>query len=140
MGRIFGVAIIVAIQAINGAIHVPSGLVLFFADLIGTSFLPIPNLSMSSFLLKTYGLYTFFYGLLTLVFAYGLWITKRWGWIGTAATCVFVIVVDVLTVLNLSIIPGVPSFAGIVEIPFSFAVLAYILQPHVRRAFLNTGT
>ena len=137
MGRIFGIAVVVAIQAINGVIHVPSGLLLVFAETIGTSFLPFLNFPMSFFLLRTYGAYTFLYGLLTLIFAYGLWTGKRWGWIGTAAISIFVTVVDILTVLELPIIPGVPEFAGIIEIPYSLAVLFYMIQPHVRHEFLN---
>ena len=137
MGRIFGIAVVVAVQAINGVIHVPSGLLLVFAENIGTSFLPLPNFPLSFFLLKTYGIYTFFYGLLTLISAYGLWNGKRWGWISTVAIQLFVIFVDTFTVLNFPVIPGVPSFAGIVEIPYSLAVLFYMIQPHVRHEFLN---
>ena len=135
-GRILGVAILVAISVINGIIHVISGIVVMFANTIFTSLLPL-QIPMSSFMLMSYGTYTFFYGLLSIVFAYGLWMSKRWGWIGTVAVQIFCLVVDVFAALRLPLLHGVPEFAGIVEIPWYIAILAYILQPHIRRTFLK---
>jgi len=137
MGRILGLVILIVISVINGIIHIPSGILLIFPEIFGTSWFSIQNYHFNFFLLKTWGIYTFFYGLLTIVFAYGLWMTKRWGWIGTVAIQIFCFVVDVFAALRLPIIPGVPEFAGIVEIPWYSAILVYLLQPHVRRTFLN---
>lgn len=159
-GRIPWFDLVVAFQAIDGIVHIPSGVLLIFADVLNISFFQIASLGfgipvdqarmaippsenslllfpISYFLLKTWGLYTFFYGILCLIFAYGLWIGNRWGWIGTVATSVFVIFVDSITALGVTVIPGVPEFAGIVEIPYSLAIILYLIQPHVKNRFLE---
>ncbi len=122
MGRIFGVVILVAEQVIIGLIHV-----FFGADLIITGFALV------------YSVYTLVYGVLTVLFAYGLWLTNRWGWVGTLAVSGFVILVDSTPLLNVPIIAGIPSFAGITEIAFSLVVVLYLLQSKIRHVFLETS-
>ena len=116
-GRTLGITVLVAAQYLVGAIHVPFGLWFLAAA---------PDV---------YGAYTFVFGLLVAVFAYGLWNGKRWGWIGTVSTSVFVIVADSLTVLNQPSIPGIPKLASVGEIPYSVLVLLYLLQTRVRAKY-----
>ena len=73
-----------------------------------------------------YSLYTVFFGLATLLFAFGLWIGKGWGWFGTVSTLTFIVIADALTLLNLPSIPGIPKFVAVAEIIYSLIVLLYL--------------
>jgi hypothetical protein len=125
-GRFLGIAVLVAVQFLIGAVHVVFG----FAMLSG-------SFSAAAFSLTplVYSIYTAAYGLLTLLFAYLVWAGKRSGWIGTAAVFSFVILADTLTVLGLLTALGIPKLAAVGEIPFSILVIAYLLQPHVRAKY-----
>jgi hypothetical protein len=125
-GRFLGVAVLVAVQFLIGAIHVVFG----FAMLSGSF-----SVAAVSVTPLVYSIYTAAYGLLTLLFAYLVWAGKRLGWIGTVAVSSFVILADSLTVLDLLSVLGIPKFAALGEIPFSMLVLAYLLQPHVRSKY-----
>jgi hypothetical protein len=116
-GRTIGTLGLTAAQILIGLIHVVFGLWLFTAS---------PD---------TYSVYTIAFGGLTLVFAAGLWLTNRWGWIGTVTIAVFVIAADTLTLLNLPSIPGIPKFAGYGEITYSSLILIYLAQVHVRAKY-----
>jgi hypothetical protein len=48
-----------------------------------------------------YSIYTFVYRLLTLLFTYFIWKDKSFGWIGTVAVSLLVIIVDTLAVFDL---------------------------------------
>jgi hypothetical protein len=65
--------------------------------------------------------------LLTVWLAVFIWQGKRVGWIGTIAVSFFVIVADLLTLLDLPSIPGIPKSAGAIEIIYSTIVIAYLL-------------
>ena len=125
-GRFLGVAILVATQLVVGFIHIFFGILMFSGFYSAASFSLTP---------MVYGVYTFIYGCLTFVFGYLLWENKRSGWIGTVAVSLFVILVDSLTMLNLFDALGIPSVAGIGEIPFSLLVLVYLLQDGVRSKY-----
>ena len=73
-GKYLGVLILAIVQTLVGVIHVVSGLILLFAS----NMLPLPIPVDVG-----YGSYTFLYGLLSVLFSYGLWSGKRLGWIGT---------------------------------------------------------
>ena len=118
-GRYLGVLILVLVQFLVGAIHAVIGLGLIF--------------SMSGELV--YSVYTFLYGIFTIIFAYGLWVGRRIGWLGTTLVSIFVIVVDVSAVLNVSIIPGVPRSAAFGEIVYSLVALLYLFQPKIIHMF-----
>ena len=120
-GRFLGIAILVVIQFVVGIIHV-----LFGFALLSGSF-SVASYSMAP---MVYTFYTLAYGWLTLLFTYLIWAGKRSGWIGTVAVSLFVIIVDVLAVLDLSNVLGVPSpkVAAMGEIPFSILILVYLLQ------------
>jgi len=89
-----------------------------------------PAISAQSALV--YSVYTLVFGLLTLVFTFGIWLGSRWGWIGTFAVSMFVIFADALTLLNLPNILGIPKAAAAPEIIFSILVVLYLSQTHVR--------
>jgi hypothetical protein len=84
-----------------------------------------------------YDVYTIVVGLLTVWFAVFIWQGKRVGWIGTIAVSFFVIVADLLTLLDLPSIPGIPKSAGAIEIIYSTIVIAYLLSTWKRLANLN---
>ena len=125
-GRFLGIAVLVVVQFIIGIIHVFFG----FAMLSG-------NFSVAAFSITplVYSIYTLAYGALTLLFTYLVWADKRLGWIGTIVISLFVILADILTVLDLLGFLGIPKAAAIGEVPFSILVLGYILQNHVRSRF-----
>ena len=110
------------VQILVGAIHAVIGLGLIFG--------------MSGEL--AYSVYTFLYGIFTMIFAYGLWVGRRSGWVGTILVSIFVIVVDVSAVLNVSIIPGVPRSAAFGEIFYSLVALLYLFQPKIIHFFIES--
>ena len=118
-GKYPGVFVLTIVQFLGGAIHVAIGLGLTFA--------------MSGEMV--YNVYTFLYGVFSIIFAYGLWAGKKSGWLGTIIVSLFVIVVDVSAVLGVSLIAGVPRTAALGEIVYSLVVLLYLFQPKIVRVF-----
>ena len=118
-GRYAGVFVLAILQLLVGAIHAAIGLGLIFA--------------MSGELI--YSVYTFLYGFFTLFFAYGLWVNKKSGWLGTVFLSFFVIIVDVSAVFDLPLIAGVPRSAAFGEIAYSLVVLVYLFQPKIIQMF-----
>jgi hypothetical protein len=125
-GRFLGVAVLVVVQFIIGIIHVVFGFALFLNGFSLAAFSATP---------LVYSVYTLAYGCLTLLFAYLVWMGKRLGWIGAVAVSLFVIVVDILAVLEVFNVLGIPRLAAVGEVPFSLMVLAYLLQIHVRSKY-----
>src|SRR3989304_2315236 len=118
-GRILGIVALTAAQFTIGVIHVFFG----FWLLSATS-----DVSAQSPLI--YSTYTLAFGVLTLICAYGIWRGRSWGWHGTVAVSVFVIIADALTLLNLPSIPGIPKLAAAAKIIYSLMVLIYLSQTH----------
>ncbi len=127
-GRSLGIIVLSVAQFLVGAIHVFSGIWLLIA---GSS----AGFVFSAQSAWIYSAYTLIFGLLTLVFASGIWLGRTWGWVGTVAVSAFVIVADALTVLNLPSIPGIPVFAAPTEIIYGLLVLLYLSQTHVRTKY-----
>jgi hypothetical protein len=125
-GRSLGIVVLTAAQLLIGAIHAFFGLLLLASE--NLSALPAT---------ATYDVYTFVFGLVTLVFAIFIWQGKKAGWVGMIAVSLFVIAADSLTVLNLPSIPGIPKFPAYTEIPYSVLVIYYLSLRHVRRKFLK---
>ena len=127
-GRFLGIAVLVVVQFIVGIIHVLFGFALLSGSFLVASYSVMPTV---------YTFYTLVYGWLTLFFTYLIWVGKRSGWIGTVAVSLFVILVDVLAVLDLSNVLGIPSpkVTAIGEVPFSILVLVYLLQYHIRSKY-----
>jgi vacuolar-type H+-ATPase subunit I/STV1 len=126
-GRSLGIVVLTVAQLFIGAIHVFFGLLLLVFENI-------------SFLQETaaYDVYTFTFGLLALVFAVFFWLGKKWGWVGTVAVSLFVIVADSLTLLDLPSIPGIPKFPALTEIVYSLLVALFLLQSGVRSKYLGS--
>ena len=117
--RNFGIFVLVTIQVILGLIH------LFF------------GLTFSSTVPRTYNVYTIVYGSFTLVFSYLIWKGKRLGWMGIVAIAVFIIIIDILAVFEISNLLHIPApkEVAIGEIPFSILVLVYLFQKHIRSKY-----
>ena len=124
-GRILGIVVLAVAQFTIGVIHVFSGFLLLFAS-------PSTTFILSAQLPEIYGIYTLAFGLLTLIFTYGIWLGRSWGWNGTVAVSIFVIVADALALLNL---PSIPKLAAAAEIIYSLMVLLYLSQTHVRAKY-----
>lgn len=125
-GRSLGIVVLTAAQMLIGVIHVFFGLLLFAFE----------NLTFIQGAIA-YNAYTVIFGVLVTVFAVFIWQGKKAGWIGTVAVSLFVIVADVLTVLNLPSIPGIPKSAALTEIVYSLVVVLYLLQDNVRKKYLG---
>ena len=122
-GKYLGVLVLVIVQFLGGIVHTIIGFCLIYA-VSGVLF---------------YNIYTFLYGIFSMIFVYGLWTGKKSGWLGTIILSLFVIVVDVSTVLNVQLIVGVPKSAAFGEIFISIIFIAYLLQPKVVRVFKETN-
>jgi uncharacterized membrane protein (DUF2068 family) len=123
-----GIIVLAVAQFTIGIIHVFFGFLLLFAESSAALIIPVqPSL--------IYSIYTLAFGLLILIFAYGIWLGRRWGWAGTVGVSVFVIVADAFAILNLPSIPGIPKLAASAEIVYSLVVLLYLSQKHVRAQF-----
>src|SRR3990172_1807687 len=125
-GRTLGIFFLTVVQFLIGGIHGFFGLWLISAT---------ANFNILQETTQIYNIYTLTFGLLVILFTYGIWMGKSWGWIGTVATSLFVTVVDALTLLNLPSIPGIPKFAAGTEIIYSLLVLLYMSQRHIRTKF-----
>jgi len=130
-GRALGIVALVASQVLIGFVHVLFGFWLLVASR-GAPFVSVVGMTSAS---GIYSVYTSIFGFLTLLFAVPLWLQKRWGWVGTFAVLVFVVVADSLTLLDLPSIPGIPKFAGFGEITYSILVMVYLLQAHIRAKY-----
>jgi hypothetical protein len=122
-GRSLGIIVLTTAQLLIGAIHLAFGLILLTAEILTTQ------------ATIAYDVYTIIFGLLVLIFAFLIWQGKRAGWIGTVAVSVFVIVVDILALLNLPSINGIPKFAAPTEIGYSVLIIIYLSLNRVRKKF-----
>ena len=135
-GEFLGLFFLAIAQFLMGAIHVVAGIFLLRAPYVFSSTFPVTEIT------PIFGVYTFLYGLLTLIFAYGLWTGNRWGWIGTIILCMIFIIMASSTLL-LTEIRGVPIFTRridiermhIIDVTYTFVVLLYLIQPHIKRSF-----
>lgn len=116
-GRAIGIVALTGVQLLIGAIHIFFGALL---SALGNSASIQANVAYNS--------YTIAFGLLTIIFAVYIWQGKKAGWIGTIAVSFFVIAADMLTLLGLPSIPGIPPSAGAIEIAYSIIVVAYLLS------------
>lgn len=135
-GEFLGLFFLAIAQFLIGVIHVVAGIFLLLVPYVLSFIFPVTEIT------PIFGVYTFLYGLLTLIFAYGLWTGNRWGWIGTTILCIFFII-EASSTLLLTEIQGVPIFtrsidierAHIIDLVYTFAVLLYLIQPHIKRSF-----
>jgi hypothetical protein len=127
-GKPLGLVVLVAFQLLVGLVHVFFGFWLLSAPMV------VPFFGAET-AMDIYSVYTIAFGLLTLAFTYALWMEKLWGFLGTVAVSLFVIAADVLALLDLPSVPGIPKVAGFGEIGYSALVLVYLGQTHVRIKF-----
>jgi hypothetical protein len=121
-GKSLGIAILTGLQLLIGLIHLLFGLrLLAYEDL---SALPAT---------AVYGSYTFMFGVLVIVFAYGIWLSKKVGWFGTIAVSVFVIIADSSAFLGSPIIPGTPVSPAAAEICYSSILIAFLLRGRIKK-------
>ncbi len=118
-GRSLGITALTILQLSIGVIHI-----LFGLWLLTSSEAIVETLQMSN---AIYDVYTIMFGLLTTIFAVGIWRQAEWGFNYTMIILLFVILVDLLTLLGLPSIPGVPKFAAGTEIGYSVIVVIYLL-------------
>lgn len=126
--KVIGIIVLVIAQFHNGVIHTVSGLGLLFAPNNGILAVPSPILGV------VFCFYTLIYGLLSLFFASGLLLGKRWGWIGTALISMFV-VFSFSAMVIWNNLRSFPDLTGVFDITYSIIISAYLFQPHVRRMF-----
>ena len=129
-GRPIGLLVVVVAQLFVGFLHL-----IFGVWMLSAQATPFTNIVGSTNRPDAYSIYTITFSLLTILFAIPLWIQKRWGWIGTIAVALFVIIVDSLTLLDLPSIPGIPKFAGFGEITYSVGLSLYLLQSRIRAKY-----
>lgn len=123
-GRFLGVFVLVIFQTLVGIMHIFFGSILLFESYV--------SIASSSTAPLIYSYYTLVFGLFTIVFTYLFWIEKRSGWLGTTAISLFVIVADILALLDFFNVLGIPNTAGLGEIPYSLFVLFYLFENHIR--------
>ena len=128
-GRSLGIVTLTIAQSLIGTVHVFSGLWLLAATLSA-------EFVISAQSPVVYSVYTLIFGLLTLIFARGIWLERSWGWIGTIAVSIFVVVADALILAGLPSIPGIPRSAAVAEIVYSLIVVLYLFQPRVRMRYM----
>lgn len=124
VGRTFGRVVLVGLQLLIGAIHLFAGLLLLAYE----DFSALPATA-------AYDVYTMVFGLLVVVFAYGLWQSKKWGLLGAVAVSVFVIIADSTAVIGLPVVAGTPAGPAAIEITYSVILIGYLLWGKVRRQF-----
>jgi hypothetical protein len=120
-GRFLGLFILIILQFLNGAVHATIGSFLIFTASGEV----------------VYNIYTFLYGILNLIFGYGLWSCKKSGYLGTIIVSLFIIMVDISAVLGVSLIAGVPKAAAFGEIMYSLFVISYLFQSKIIRLFMK---
>ena len=132
-GRSLGIVFLIGAQVLVGFIHVVFGFWLLSAP----RFEPSAGILGSSSIPDIYSIYTIVFGCLALLFAGLLWLQKCAGWVGTFAVLSFVIVADLLTLLDLPSIPGIPKSACYGEITYSVIIIFYLLKESVRTKYLK---
>lgn len=125
MGKTLGKVVLVSLQLLIGVIHLFAGLFLLAYE----NFSALPSMA-------AYDVYTLVFGLLVIAFAYGLWQGRKWGWIGTVAVSVFVIIADSTAVLGAPVVAGTPPGPAAVEITYSLILIGYLLLCRVIRQFM----
>jgi hypothetical protein len=85
-----------------------------------------------------YSVYTIAFGTTASILTFGIWIGKNWGSFGTIALLLFVIGVDLMAVLDLPTVPGVPKFAAGAEILYSTLISLYLLKLRIKPKRENT--
>ena len=114
-GKTFGTILLVLAQLAIGIIHSLFGGIAVLARI------------------DYYNIYTFVFGIAVLTLTRGLCNGTNLGKIGTIIVSAFVATADLLTILDMPSIPGIPKFATYFETIYSIIVIAYLLQTYKTR-------
>jgi hypothetical protein len=124
MQRPMGITVLAVLAAIGGVLGIIAGLVLVGLS-SATADLALPV----SGLIGILGAATIVISVLELVLAYGLWGLKPWAWMLGIVLEIAGIVIDILEFRSAT------ASGTVVSIVIAGAILYYLYQPHVRRAF-----
>ncbi len=127
MQRPLGVTILAVLAAIGGILGILGGLTLLALSSVTDAL--IPGISG---LFTVLAIVTIVISIGDLVFAYGAWGLKPWAWtLGIALEAVGIVV-------NILEFRSATATSTIVGIVIAAAIIYYLYQPHVRRAFNQT--
>jgi hypothetical protein len=123
-GRTIGITVLTALQLLVGVVHVFFGFWLLTASI---SLVPFSSMESSTI----YSVYIVAFGFAATSLAFGIWFQRRWGSFGTVVFSLFVVVADLLAVLGLPSVPGIPKFAAGTEILYSLIITGYLLKTNI---------
>ncbi len=122
-GRTIGIVTLTGLQLLIGFMHVFFGFWLLSTNLTS-------SIGLESNIV--YSVYTVAFGFAASILGLGIWLGKIWGTFGTIVLLLFVICVDLLAVLDLPTIPGVPKLAAGAEILYSAFISLYLLKLRIK--------
>jgi hypothetical protein len=126
MQRPMGVTILAVLAAIGGVLAILAGLVLVgLSSSVAATDMALPLSGAVAIL----GIVSIVVGIGDLAFAYGAWGLKPWAWM-------LGIVLEVVgIVVNLLEFRSATATSTIISVVIAGAIIYYLYQPHVRRAF-----
>ena len=126
MQRPMGVTILAVLAAIGGVLAVLAGLVLVgLSSSVAAADMALPLSGVVAIL----GIVSIVVGIGDLAFAYGAWGLKPWAWM-------LGIVLEVVGIaVNLLEFRSATASSTIISVVIAGAIIYYLYQPHVRRAF-----
>jgi len=126
MQRPLGVTILAILAAIGGVLGILAGLVLVgLSSAVAAADMVLPLSGAVAIL----GIITIVVSLGDLAFAYGAWGLKPWAWM------LGIVLEAIGIVVNLAEWRSATASSTVVSIVIAGAIIYYLYQPHVRRAF-----
>ena len=126
MQRPLGVTILAILAAIGGVLGILAGLVLVgLSSAVAAADMVLPLSGAVAIL----GIITIVISLGDLAFAYGAWGLKPWAWM------LGIVLEAIGIVVNLAEWRSATASSTVVSIVIAGAIIYYLYQPHVRRAF-----
>jgi len=126
MQRPMGVTILAVLAAIGGVLGILAGLVLVgLSSSVAATDMALPLSGAVAIL----GIVSIVLGIGELAFAYGAWGLKPWAWM------LGIVLEAVGIVVNLLEFRSATATSTIISVVIAGAIIYYLYQPHVRRAF-----
>ena len=126
MQRPMGVTILAVLAAIGGVLAILAGLVLVgLSSSVAAADMALPLSGAVAIL----GIVSIVLGIGELAFAYGAWGLKPWAWM------LGIVLEAVGIVVNLLEFRSATATSTIISVVIAGAIIYYLYQPHVRRAF-----
>ncbi|MGD0123582.1 MAG: hypothetical protein ABSC46_13640 [Candidatus Limnocylindrales bacterium] len=126
MQRPMGVTILAILAAIGGVLGILAGFVLVgLSSAVAATDMALPLSGAVAIL----GVISIVVGVGDLAFAYGAWGLKPWAWM------LGIVLEAVGIVVNLVEFRSATASSTIISVVISGAIIYYLYQPHVRRAF-----